>query len=381
MRVRTLFFVAASLAVAASADAKTWNVKEGESIQAAVDQASPGDTVKVGPGTYHEAGTPCPTDPSATCAVSVNKANLKLVGAGKKHKPVVLENPGGQAFGIAIAPPDVAPPTCLDDDASRLARASVSGFTVNGFDEMGIFLLCVDRFNVTRNATNDNAEYGIFPSHSTRGQIAFNVAKGSNDTGIYIGQSRDVHVHHNLAQGNVSGFEIENSSGVRLDHNIATGNTGGILSFTLPGLDVKQNSDNRIDHNVVTKNNKENTCVDPEDAVCAVPPGSGVLVLAADANRVDHNLVLGNDSYGIAVANFCVANALTPEACAALDIQPDSDDARVDHNIAKNNGGNPSPLIDPVFAVDLAWDTTGTGNCWAKNKNGTQFPEELPTCN
>lgn len=380
MRNRTWLFVAASLIVAASADAKVWSVKEGQSIQAAVDQAQPGDTVKVQPGTYHESGTPCPTDASHVCAVVVTKANVALVGARGKHKSVVLENPGGQDQGIAIAPPGANGATCLDDVAQRLARPSVTGFTVNGFDGEGIFLLCVDRFVVQGNETNDNAEYGIFPSHSTRGRVAFNVATGSNDTGVYIGQSSDVHVHHNLAHGNVSGFEIENSSSVQLDHNVATGNTGGILSFTLPFLDVTSNSDNRIDHNFVHANNKANTCVDPTDAVCGVPVGTGILALAVDANRVDHNLVLGNDSYGIAVANFCVAQGLDPDQCAALGIEPNPDDNQVDHNIAKHNGGNPSPLIQPVFAVDLAWDTTGTGNCWDKNLAGTVFPDPLPTC-
>ena len=81
-----------------------------------------------------------------------------------------------------------------------------------------------------------------------------------------------------------------------------------------------------------------------------------------------------NDSYGIAVANFCVASNLTADECGALDIDPNPDDNQVDHNRVKDNGGNPSPLIAPVFAVDLAWDTTGVGNCWAKNASGTQFP-------
>jgi len=380
MRACSIAFAAASLLFTAQASAKSVVVHPGESIQAAVDGAKAGDTIAVLPGTYHEPGAPCPGDPSHMCAVSVTKPRISLVGLAKHGRPVVLENPGGQERGITFVPPDVDPATCLDSDAGRLSGASVAGFTVNGFDGQGIFLLCVDRFSIKFNETNDNAEYGIFPSHSTNGAVSFNVATGSHDTGIYIGQSRNVHVDHNLARDNVSGFEVENDTDVRVDHNVATGNTGGILSFTLPFLDVKTNTGNRIDHNWVQANNAPNTCIDPEDAVCGVPPGTGILLLAVDANHVDHNLVLNNDSYGIAVANFCIAQQLPDDVCASLDIDPDPDQNQVDHNAVFGNGGNPSPLIQPQFAVDLAWDESGDGNCWAKNANKTQFPDELPSC-
>ncbi|HEY2388615.1 MAG TPA: hypothetical protein VGK30_16790, partial [Candidatus Binatia bacterium] len=133
-------------------------------------------------------------------------------------------------------------------------------------------------------------------------------------------------------------------------------------------------------HNLIHGNNKPNTCLDPTDEVCAVPPGSGLLVLAADNNLIDHNAVFGNDSFGIAVANYCVANNLSAEQCAALDIEPNPDGDHVVQNIAFHNGTSPSPLINPVFAVDLAWDGTGTGNCWKQNLVGTQFPADLPSC-
>jgi parallel beta-helix repeat protein len=360
--------------------AKNWVVHPGDSIQAAVDQAQTGDSVVVLPGTYHEPGVPCPSDATHTCAVVVSTPGISLVGARNHKGGVILENAGGQDQGIAIAPPGANGATCLNDVAQRLAGESVTGFTVNGFGGEGIFLLCVDRFAVRFNETNDNVEYGIFPSHSTNGSVSFNLATGSNDTGVYIGQSRDVHVDHNLARGNVSGFEIENCSAVRLDHNVATGNTGGILSFTLPFLDVNQNIGNRIDHNWVQANNKPNTCVDPTDAVCGVPQGTGILALAVDENQVDHNVVMNNDSYGIAVANFCIVQGLDDTQCAALGIEPNPDRNEVDHNAVFGNGQHPSPLIQPVFAVDLAWDGSGTGNCWDKNAFKTEFPTPLPTC-
>jgi parallel beta-helix repeat protein len=256
----------------------------------------------------------------------------------------------------------------------------IRGLTVRDFDDDGVLLFCVDNWRIQDVSALGNLEYGIFPSHSGPGRVDHSLATGANDTGIYVGQSHDVRIDHNSASGNVSGFEIENSTGVRADHNLATGNTGGILSFTLPFLDVKSNSNNQIDHNVVRDNNKPNTCLEPEDEVCGVPVGTGILLLAADTNAISHNEVTGNGSFGIAVANYCLGTGTPPEICATLDIDPDSDGNHITSNTVTGNGGAPDPALPPVFAVDLAWDTTGDGNCWSSNVFGTSFPASLPAC-
>lgn len=377
-RRTALLVLALVLAVAVPAEAKTIHVRNGQSIQAAVDRARAGDRIVVHSGTYREEGKPCPAISAQTCAVAIQKHGIKLIGRPSKGRPVVLRARDGQDAGIEVGRERSG--DCLTEADQRVHGSLIRGFTVRGFDDFGVFLLCVDHWRITRVRAIDNGEYGTFPSHTMIGRLDHSFASGSNDTGHYIGQSTRARVDHNVAKDNVSGFELENSSRIRADHNVASGNTGGILSFTLPGLDVKSNSDNRIDHNRVLKNNRKNTCLEPEDAVCSVPPGTGILMLAVDRNRVDANKVTGNRSYGIAVANYCVALGVSSEDCAALDIDPNPDGNRVIGNTAKQNGKNPDPSVPSVFTVDLAWDTTGTGNCWSGNKAGTTFPTPLPPC-
>jgi len=290
----------------------------------------------------------------------------------------VLEARDDQDEGIAVGKSGAA--DCLTDASKRVHGSLIRGLTVRGFEDDGVFLICVDHWRVTRVRAVDNREYGIFPSHTAIGRLDHSFASGANDAGHYIGQSTRASVDHNVARGNVSGFELENSSRIRADHNLATGNTGGILSFTLPNLDIKANSDNRIDHNRVLRNNKPNTCVEPEDAICDVPPGTGILVIATDRNRIVANRVTGNNSFGIALSNYCVATNLAPPDCATLDIEPNPDGNRVLNNTVKGNGTAPDPSLPAVFAVDLAWDTTGTDNCWSNNRAGSTFPASLPAC-
>jgi parallel beta-helix repeat protein len=373
---------ASLLIISASAEAKVIKVHPGDSIQAAVDQANPGDTVQVAPGTYSEAGQPCPTEPSNTCAVAITKDDIGLVGKGGKGKTVTLHASGGQDDGIGVGNTD--DPSCLTDPSLRLRNSLIRGLTVQGFADDGVKLFCVSGWRIKDVVAQDNEEYAIFPSHSFNGRVDHSFASGAHDTGFYIGQSFNSRMDHNVATENVSGYEIENSIGVKADHNVAHDNTGGILSFTLPFLDAKVNSGNVIVHNTVRDNNAPNEC--SGGSVCEVPSGSGILLVAADSNSVRHNKVTGNNSFGIAVSNICVAQQLDQPTCDFIsqDIQPDSDNNRIVQNTVLGNGTDPDPVLPPVFAVDLAWDGTGVGNCWTGNVFGTFFwpgvPDPLPAC-
>src|SRR5437762_1095913 len=81
----------------------------------------------------------------ATCAVVVSTDGIRLVGQNGAGA-VILENAGGQEQGIAVAKGGASGPSCLTDSAQRVQGAVVQGFTVNGFDGDGIFLLCVDNW-------------------------------------------------------------------------------------------------------------------------------------------------------------------------------------------------------------------------------------------
>jgi parallel beta-helix repeat protein len=289
----------------------------------------------------------------------------------------VIQAQGSQDRGIEAALPGASGASCLDDPTQRIHGVRLSNLEVDGFQEDGIFILCADDWEVRRCATHDNLEYGIFPSHTGVGRVTASIATGANDTGIYIGQSSDVRIDHNLASGNVSGFELENSTHTRMDHNVSHDNTAGLLTFANPGLDVKVNADNRVDHNDIRNNNKPNTCLDPSDDVCQVPPGTGILMLATDRNLVDHNNVQGNGSFGIGTISQCLLN---PATCDSLDVEPNPDGNRIVHNVSQHNGGSPDPSIPALLAKDLVWDGSGNDNCWSDNVYDTAFPKDLPAC-
>src|SRR3954447_7768212 len=97
--VRGVCSVLVALAVVASPPASAGGdgrfvqvVQPGNSIQQAIDRASPGGWVLVEPGVYREAA-------DATNGLNITKG-INLIGLSTSRKRVVLENAGGQRNGI-----------------------------------------------------------------------------------------------------------------------------------------------------------------------------------------------------------------------------------------------------------------------------------------
>src|SRR6516162_9965621 len=361
---------------AQDATARDITVQFGQSIQAAVDLASPGDRILVQPGTYRESGRYCPTDLSKVCAVVVSKNDISLVAQPRPGRPVILENTSNQTQGIAFGRPGVSPAQCLSDASKRIRGAQVSGFVVRNFNDTGIFLFCVEGFTVSSNSAVDNKIYGIFPVLSGDGVISGNVASGAHDTGIYIGQSHDVHVNENIAHDNVSGFEVENSLNIEVDHNESFNNTAGILMFIEPGNVIMVSRNNQIHDNFVHDNNSPNSCVVPGDDICLVPPGIGISGAAGDHNVIAHNRVTRNQTIGILLTDMCTALQIPPNSCN-LGFDPLPEATRIEFNTAQGNGFNPTPSFP---GADQLWTGSGTGDCWFRNVATVVVPPNLPVC-
>jgi hypothetical protein len=344
----------------------TIQVHPGESIQAAIDRAPAGTTIRVAPGVYHETG--------AVRALTVTQSQIKLVGAARPGHPVVLEQSGSQTHGIWVSPSNTLDPP--DDElpacgvaGPRLSDIHVSGFTVQGFPGFGMYLACVDRFRIERNVASDNLVYAIFPVRSSRGRMTRNMASGTrSDACLYVGQDDHIMVDHNQATGCEIGLQIEDAVHVTFNHNLSAGNTVGMIVDVLAGRQVKTVSDNVVSHNVFKDNNRPNLAPPSEDT-SMLPPGSGLIIDGADKTLVQDNVFANNSFCAVTLVNYCTGGA---ELCAgALDIDPYPDMNRI---VGNSFQGSP---IDVIYIPG-----TGQGNCFARNRPATltTFPGPLPAC-
>nr|WP_241779826.1 right-handed parallel beta-helix repeat-containing protein [Streptomyces natalensis] len=255
-------------------------VHQGESIQAAVDAARPGDTVLIGPGIYRE-------------SVVIKESGVTLRGAGPRTvigPPVArAENACGQdGDGICV----------LGDPGRRLRNVGIRSLTVAGFKKNGIWATGTIGLQVRDVVARNNGQWGIALERSVRSSLLDNAARENGDAGIFLANvvqeeggaldTQDTAIDGNLLADNRIGLTVRRVRNLRVDGNRMSGNCGGV--FIVGDEGRPRAGDLTLRGNDVWRNNKR--C--PATKRLPFLQGIGIVLTGAEDTRVRDNRVVDN---------------------------------------------------------------------------------------
>jgi hypothetical protein len=344
-------FTVASAASASASASQTIVVGPGQSIQAAVNQANPGDTVLIKPGVYHQ-------------TVQIRTDGITLRGSGDFPGGTVLEPPKtvpktlcNTIFGptgVCILAKRLNPRT--GEVITSVTHDTVTALMVTGMPASGVFGYGTDNLVVTRVTALNDGEYGISRFESTDSVFANDTAIGNDEAGFYVGDSPLAHsvIRDSRASGNLFGIFIRHARHVTVEGNHLRGNCQGIL--VLDDGQPGGAGNTTIEHNSVNRNNK--FCPAGEDAPAL--QGGGILLLGATRTLVAGNSVAGNTGQQINSGGIVVASA--KQLTGGSDPNFDT----IAHNTAYRD-----------HPADLIWDGTGTDVTFTGNHCATSLPPGL----
>ncbi len=323
----------------------TVRVGPNETIQQAVDRSGPGDTIEVPYGVYHE-------------SVVLDWSDIKLVGIPNENGDwPVIDGEGTRSDGVIAS-----------GNNFEMYNFSVMNYTSNGVlveGATGVYLhdMYIENTGV----------YGVYPVRCTDVLIERIEATLMNDAAIYAGKSEDVIIRDTLTYGNVIGIELENTVTGEVYNNVAHDNTVGIFIDLLPQLPSKVSLYTKVYDNLVENNNGENFGT-PGTAVALIPPGTGILILAADEVEIYNNTIRGNKTGGLAVFNLGIGFDANE-----IDVGPNPEHVYAHDNMYENNGYDADPFVKDMLGkgFDIIWDTNGADN-YFDEKVESSFPPMLP---
>jgi len=336
----------------ASAGSDTHVVDPGESIQAAVNAASHGDTIVVKAGRYRE-------------SVSIHTDGITLRAAGK----VTLEPPyygssecylPGHDVGICVAPVDFDPAT--GSYTTRVHDVTITGFRVVGFQGEGIFGFGTKNLKVSDVVAIDNTAYGIASFDGIDTIFTRNAVTGSHDAGIYIGDSLNARavVSNNRAWNNALGILLRHSQKAIVSDNDVRGNCLGV--FLLADGQAGGSGQTAVLNNTVVANNE--VCTQFADAqFLPVLGGGGIVLAGSQRNVIVQNVVKNNRGDTLFSGGIVLIATPRPNTNGSFD-------ASTNNLVLLNKLGGNKP-------ADVVADEFSTPNVIVANRCRTSMPDGL----
>lgn len=294
-------------------------VKKGGSIQEAVKAANPGDLIRVFPGTYSE-------------NVYIDKDDLSLQGVVIKGEWPILDGKHQINDGFLYSGNGIL----------------IENFKIINYKGNGIMGQAGNNFIIRNNWIIDTGVYGIFPQFGKNGLIEHNVLSVIADAAIYVGMCDNIDVRNNEVFDSVAGIEIENSRHCLVENNYVHNNTGGLLAFITPGLPIKTAFNIIFRNNFVVNNNHPNFGA-PGSTVASIPPGTGILIMAADDVIVENNIITGNKNTGITIVDLATGDPKANDPNS----EGNPDRVVILDNIMFGNGDDPTGEIKAIMLTQL----------------------------
>jgi parallel beta-helix repeat protein len=286
-------------------------------LQQKLLDAKPGDVIEVPEGIFQ-----------FDRSLSLRVDNVTLRGKGMDKSILSFKGQKAGAEGLLVN----ADGFTLENLAIEDSKGD--GFKISQSENVTIRGV---RVEWTGGPKTSNGGYGLYPVLCRNVLIENSVAIGASDSGIYVGQSRDVIVRNNRAERNVAGIEIENTINADVYDNVATGNTGGILVFNMPAL-TQQGDAIRVFKNKVVENNHDNFGA-KGTPVASVPAGSGVVINSNDNIEIFDNDIAGNQTANIIVSSVYSTGYKDDKASGEFDPYPE----RIHVHGNRLSGGGDSP--------------------------------------
>ena len=221
-------------------------------------------------------------------------SNVTIKGAGMQNTILSFldQNSGAEGLRITADSITLRDFTIADAKGDAVKLQGCKGVTIKKV-----------KTTWTQGTKSTNGAYGLYPVQCEDVLIDECEAAYASDAGIYVGQSKNNIVKNCYAHHNVAGIEIENCINSEVFDNVTENNTGGLLVFDLPDLKVVNGKGCKLYRNKIIDNNLKNFATEG-NMVAIIPPGSGIVLLAAKDVEIYDNEITNHKTFGIGICSY-----------------------------------------------------------------------------